>query len=116
MSELDMNAEMHKKELLKPSQYLKENIQNILEETLSSFRRDEKAKDVYSNLEEISDLVAKDMEINLSFDRAVMLFDREFLGKVLKENNYNISKSAETLDISERTLYRKISKLNLAIA
>ena len=61
-------------------------------------------------------MMAKDMEISLSYDEAVELFEREFLGKVLRENNYNVAKAAEALDMSERTLYRKISKLNLAIA
>jgi DNA-binding NtrC family response regulator len=116
ISELDINPETHRKELLKPAQYLKDNIQNILEETLLNFKPDEKLRNVYSNLEQISETLAEDMDESMSYEEAIELFEKEFLGKVLKENNYNISKTAEVLDMSERTLYRKISKLNLAIA
>ncbi len=116
MNDLDINPEEHRKELLKPSQYIKENIQNILEDTLTNFNSDGNIKSVYSNLEEISEFLAKDMDILMSYEEAIALFEKEFLGKALKENKYSISKTAEMLDISERTLYRKISKLNLAVA
>jgi DNA-binding NtrC family response regulator len=116
ITELDINPDTHRKELLKPTQYLKDNIQNILEETLFNLKPDEKLRNVYSNLEQISESLAKNMDESMSYEEAVELFEKEFLGKALKENNYNIPKTAEILDMSERTLYRKISKLNLAIA
>jgi DNA-binding NtrC family response regulator len=116
MSELEINPEAHRKELLKPGQYLKDNIHNILEETLIDFKNDDKLRDVYSHLEHISETLAKDMDESMSYEEAVELFEKEFLGKALKENNYNIPKTAEMLDMNERTLYRKINKFNLAIA
>lgn len=40
-------------------------------------------------------------------------FEREYIKKVLIENNYNISKSAEVLGIEKRHLYRKIAELKI---
>ena len=40
-------------------------------------------------------------------------FEKEYIKKVLKENNLNRSETAKALDISERSLYYKIDKYNL---
>jgi DNA-binding NtrC family response regulator len=115
--ELEIDPNTHRKELIKPTEYIKENIHDILEETLSNFTAEpQKIKTVYSNLEDISEVLAKNMEKIVSYEEALELFEKEFLGKALKENNYDVSKTAEVLDMNERTLYRKMSKLNIAIA
>lgn len=115
INELEINPLMHRKDMVKPAEYMKENVHVILEETLSGFgKENEKLKEVYSNLEDISEALADSIEETLPYEEALDLFEKEFLGKALKDNNYNIQKTAENLDISERTLYRKISKLNLA--
>ncbi len=117
INELHLNPETHRKDLLKPSEYLKGNIQTILEDTLSGF--DEKGGNlslVYSNMADITEIIAKDIEHALSFSEAVELFEKEFLARALKDNEYNIERTADAIDMSERTLYRKISKFNLATA
>jgi len=116
INELEIDPNSHRKELIKPTEYLKENFHDILEETLSNFTSEpHKIKTVYSNLEDISEVLAKNMDKAFSYEEALELFEKEFLGKALKENNYDVSKTAEVLDMSERTLYRKMSKLNIAV-
>ena len=44
---------------------------------------------------------------------AVEAFERDFVGKKLKENNGNISKAAQALDIHRQSLQQKIKELNL---
>jgi DNA-binding NtrC family response regulator len=116
INELEIDPESHRREMIKPAQYLKENVKDILEETLSTFSKNESIKAVYSNIADISNVIAQDMNTTMEFDEALELFEKDFFTKALKYNKYDISKTAEAIDVSERTLYRKISKLNLAIA
>jgi len=117
INELDIDIDICRKELIKPSQYLKENIHDILEETLAAMAKQEhKFRYIYSELDDISEIIANEWDISVTFDEAVDLFEKEFLGNALKQNNYDISKTAEAIDVSERTIYRKISKLNIAVA
>jgi DNA-binding NtrC family response regulator len=115
LNELEINPGLHRKELIKPVEYMRENIHTILEETLAGLNKDEKIKTIYSNLPDISEVISKNMEENFSYEEAIDLFEKEFISNALKENKYDISKTAENMDISERTLYRKISKFNIAI-
>lgn len=114
INELEIDPNLHKKELLKPSQYLKESVHTIIEVSLSNFIESENIKAVYLNLDDISEVIAANMD-EVSYNQALQLFEKEYIEKVLKENNDNISKTAGIMDISERTLYRKINKLHIAV-
>lgn len=112
---LDIDANTYRKELLKPSQYMKENIYMILEETLLALESDSKLREVYSNLEDISQVIAKNLD-NITYEEALELFEKEFIKRALKSNDFNIQKTADSMEMSERTLYRKINRLNIAVA
>ena len=114
INDLEINPNLHKKELLKPQEYLRENVHNIIEDTLSHFEEDDRIRQIYSNLDDISVIISKNMG-PVSYDEALELFEKEYIEKALKENNYNISETADAIDMGERTLYRKISRLNIAV-
>jgi DNA-binding NtrC family response regulator len=113
ISELEIDPEIQRRELLKPSEYIKGNVHYILEETLSNISNDEKIQTIYTNLDDISEIIAQSID-SISYDEALDLFEKEFISKTLKENSYDIEKSAEELDMSQRTLYRKMSKFGLS--
>ena len=115
INKLEIKPDEHKKELIKPSQYMKENIYNILEERLAAFEEEKKVKNIYSNLDDISQLIADNIG-NISYDEALELFEKEYIEKALKDHDFNIQKTADAIDMSERTLYRKINKLNIVVA
>ena len=114
INDLDIDPNVHKKELLKPQEYLRENVHNIIEDTLSHFDEDDRIRQIYSNLEDISVIISKNM-CPVSYDEALELFEKEYIEKALKDNNYNISKTADAIDMNERTLYRKLSRLNIVV-
>jgi two-component system nitrogen regulation response regulator NtrX len=43
-------------------------------------------------------------------------FEKDFIAKKLEENNWNISKTAETLDIERSNLHRKIKTYSIQAA
>jgi len=113
INQLKIDPEEHKRELLKPKQYMKEYVSDIVEETLDDFEQTDKIKNIYSNLDDISQVIAEHIK-NMSYEEALELFEKEYIEKALKENNYNVQKTAESISINERTLYRKINKLGIA--
>ncbi|MBI3354916.1 MAG: sigma-54-dependent Fis family transcriptional regulator [Nitrospirae bacterium] len=50
-----------------------------------------------------------------SFKDAVDAFEREYIASRLRENNWNISKTAEDLQLDRSHLYRKIKSLNIEV-
>ncbi|MBI5181761.1 MAG: sigma-54-dependent Fis family transcriptional regulator [Nitrospirae bacterium] len=50
-----------------------------------------------------------------SFKDAVDAFEREYIANRLSENNWNISKTADDLQIDRSHLYRKIKSLNIEV-
>ena len=117
INELDIDPNEHRKEMLKPREYMKVNVHNILDETLANSSLSEhKLSQIYSNLEDISQVLAQNIDNAFSYNEALDLFEKEYIEKALRDNQYDIQKTADFLDISERTLYRKINKLNIAVA
>lgn len=105
-----VDADWTRKELLKPEHYLRSSIHDILENCLTSAvagRQDD--------LEDISDKLSKELGA-LPYDEAVATFERGYFENALRQNKYSIEKTAEYSDMSERSVYRKIRKLNLAVA
>lgn len=111
----ELDPDIHRKELIKPSQYLKENIHNILEDTLTNIHEQETLENVYSSINDISQIITDTMQ-NIPYEKALEIFEKEFIEKTLKKNNYDLKKTAKEIDISERTLYRKLAKLNIILS
>src|SRR5690606_777879 len=48
-----------------------------------------------------------------SDDKSLAAIEKKYINKILNENNWNISRSAQILEIDRVTLYNKISKYGL---
>lgn len=114
LSEHELDPDIHRKELIKPSQYMKDNIHDILEDTLIGIQEQEKLENVYSSINDISQIIADTMQ-NIPYEKALEIFEKEFIEKILKKHNYDLKKAAKYLEVSERTLYRKLSKLGILL-
>ncbi len=112
INEFEIDLTSHRKELIKPAKYMKDYVQDVLEETLTNFEEKEKIEDVYSSLNDISSVVAENIK-HIPYEEALFIFEREFIQNALKANLYDLKKTAKTLEISSRTLYRKLNKLGL---
>ncbi|MEK6916155.1 MAG: helix-turn-helix domain-containing protein [Nanoarchaeota archaeon] len=110
--DLEIDSDSHRKELIKPSQYMKENISQIFDNSPAELD-EEKMKNY--NLDDISQLIVEHIS-NISYEEVIDSFEKEYIETALKNNNYNVQKTASIVEMSERTLYRKINKLNIAVA
>lgn len=70
-------------------------------------------KDVMANLAPVTDVLAQQLE-TLSLPDAVQTLEIRLITEALKQANDNKSRAAKLLDISERTLWYKLSRYHLA--
>jgi len=52
---------------------------------------------------------------NISFDKVMKKFERDFISKAIEDANGNMLHAAKILDMNVRTLYRKMKELNLPL-
>lgn len=112
LNELDINPGIQRKEMLKPYYYLKENIQQIFENVPDQFKNASDQK----KIEDVSEIFANNTEDTLSYEEAMQIFEKEYIQKALEEHDFDILETADSIKLSERTLYRKINKLSIAVA
>jgi len=109
INELNIDPSTHRKELLKPVEYVKSNVHDIIEETLT-----DEYESIHSNINDISRIIAENIDGPVSYEEALDFFEKEYFRNALEENNFDIAKTAKFTRTSERTLYRKINKLDIA--
>jgi len=113
INELNINMLEFKEDMIKPAEFLKENIYSILENLLST-NNNVNYQRIYSNITQVTTKIAKDIG-NYSYDEALIIFEREFIMASLRENNFDIVKTSKEIGMGIRTLYRKIGKLGLRL-
>lgn len=115
--ELKIDVAKVRKELLRPDYYKKEAIGGIFKTTLDHYRgviHPDKLKKMYKEVPTITKDIVKELPTEeLSFKEAEKEFERQYLQKALKQNDWNISKTAKKIKLRFETLHRKIKKLGL---
>lgn len=96
--------------------YYQDKIDIAIRTTLDEYKgviHPAKMESMYQDVASLSRNIAKSLpHPHLRWKEAEILFEREFLGKALKEGE-NITKTAEKIEIAVETLHRKIKKLRL---
>lgn len=117
VNELHLNPDNSRKENMNPIVYLKEYISQISDDTDNEMTDLISEKlDLQSHInEDITSIFLQNSGLS-TYEEALYIFEREYINKLLEENDFDIQKTASVLGISERTLYRKINKLNIAVA
>ncbi len=65
---------------------------------------------------EVNDSNKELLQENAGLRDAVELFEKDYISKVLNQNKWHRGKTAKTLGIPERTLYRKLKHFNLGLS
>ena len=110
INEFDVNPDVHRQEMIKPTEYLKSYIPEFQNPS------ETKKEDISTQFDDITEAIASEFMGSVAYEEALSAFEKEYIENALKEHDYNIHKTASAIDVSERTLYRKLSKLNIAVA
>ena len=73
-----------------------------------------KLQNIYSNLHDLTLMIANNHDNPATFKEAIDIFEKNFIEKALLENDFDMKKTSKFLKISTRTLYRKIKELNIS--
>ncbi|MBW2995992.1 hypothetical protein KY332_01695 [Candidatus Woesearchaeota archaeon] len=117
VKELGIGIKGIRRDMLKADYYRKEAVGGILKNTLESYKaviRPGKLEDMYKNVDQISSDIVKELPtIEMSWDSAERMFEKQYFEKALKENKGNVSKTARKIGLRYETLHRKLKKLGL---
>jgi len=100
-----------------PQQYQEEFISKTLRSTLKPYEeiiQPRKMEKMYGELSSLSRHIAQLLpRERFTWKQAEKEFEKQFLEHALKENNWQIKKTAQKIKIRPETLHRKIKKLHL---
>ena len=113
-----INPKEIRRQMIKPYNYLKENIQDIVEEKIESVKNSitkTEINKVYKKIPKIADNITEFMEEKISpYDEALMTFEKHYFKEILKITNNETSKAVKITGLSERQILRKIRELSIA--
>jgi DNA-binding NtrC family response regulator len=113
----DLSIDKKKETLLSKEDYQQDVIDKTLRSTLDQYKaiiHPQQMEKMYQEVSTLSRNIAKFIPFEeLSWKEAEREFERQFLQQALREQDNNISKTAQKIDIRIETLYRKIKKLGL---
>ncbi len=113
----DLNIDKSKDPLLSKEEYHQDVIGQSIKSTLDQYKQiihPQQMEKMYQEVSTLSRNIAKFIPFEeLSWKDAEREFERQFLQQALRENDNNIGKTAQKMELRVETLYRKIKKLGL---
>jgi len=113
-----INSKEIRSQMLKPYNYLKENIQDIVEEKIETSKNSINEADrdkVYKKIPKIADNITEFIEERISpYDEAIIAFERHYFSEILKSTDKDTKKAAKIAGLSERQILRKIREFAIA--
>ncbi len=117
IKELNIDIDTIKKELLKPYNIKVHAVSHAIENVLENYKgmiHPDRLEQVYENVGTISEDILKGLpEKPLTLKEAEHEFEKQYLKKLLKKNNNNVSKTAKKIGLRYETLHRKIKLLKI---
>jgi DNA-binding NtrC family response regulator len=112
-----INISRIRKNLLSKEYAQEEAVKDIVESAIDEYKQainPERLKRIYAAVPEISkDLIKELPKMPPTLKEAEEEFERKFILKALKENKFNISKTARKIKLRYETLHRKMKALGL---
>ncbi|MBI4440827.1 hypothetical protein HY639_01540 [Candidatus Woesearchaeota archaeon] len=115
--ELGIDVDKLRQHLLNPDHYMRIALDQTLRSTLEQYKpiiHPERLDKMYQQLPKLEEEVLASLpKTEMSYKEAEEEFDRQYLSKALKANNYNISQTARAIKLRYETLHRKLKALGL---
>lgn len=112
-----IDIDKFRKEMMK-AEYVKQSaVTDIIEHTINEYKQvinTERLERFYKNIATLSKNIIQELPMNpLTLKEAEEEFEKQFIVQALKENKFNISKTAKKIGLRFETLHRKIKALNI---
>lgn len=120
ISQLGIDVETVRREMLRPTYFQREAVDNILRKTFDDYKKilhPDKLQQIYNHVPELTDDIIKEIPIReMTWKEAESQFEKQFISKILKQYNGNITRSAKKMKLRYETVIRKIKKLSISAA
>jgi len=117
INETRLDVKQIREELVRPYQVKQEAVSGVISDVLDHYKsviHPEKFDEVYGHVDEVSDNILKDLpEQKVTMKDAEEEFDKIYLRRALKRNNYSITKTAKAIGLRYETLHRKLKGLGI---
>jgi transcriptional regulator with GAF, ATPase, and Fis domain len=119
IKDLNIDVDKCRKEMLKPEYYKKEVVDSILRTVLDNYKQiihPSKLQQMYDNVPSISSDIVREVSLpDMTWKQAEQEFEKEYLTKVLEQNDNNLASTARRIKLRYETLLRKLKALGLKI-
>ena len=99
-TELEIDVDKIRDTMIKPSYYMTESVQEIIEENVDNFKEEikpNKLVEIYTNLGEISKAVAQSIDTEIpTYEEVIESFEKEYFEAIFKETENNIERAAQS--------------------
>lgn len=114
---MKIKPEKFRKAISKPEYMKEEAVKDIIEDTLNEYKQiinPERLKKMYKHVPDITKDIIKELpKVPLTLKEAEREFEKQFVLKALKENKFNITKTAKKIGLRFETLHRKMKVLGI---
>lgn len=114
---LKINIEKIRKNLLSKEYAQEEAVKDVIESALGEYKQvinPERLKKMYEEVPKLSKDIMKELpKMPPTLKEAEEDFERRFIVRALKENKFNVSKTARKIGLRYETLHRKMKALGL---
>lgn len=115
--ELNIDSNEIRTNMLKPYNYLKQNVQDIIEEKVDSFKdviHPDKIGKFYKNINEVSENITNQIDITLpTYDDAFQSFEENYFKGILNSVKNDISEAKTISGLSTRSILRKMKEFGI---
>ena len=117
IKDLKIDVEEIRKNLLSKEYAREEAVKDAIESTLDEYKQvvnPQRLKKMYAEVPEISKDILKELpRAPLTLKEALEAYEKRFIIKAMKENDFNVSKTAKKIGLRYETLHRKMKSLSL---
>ncbi len=118
IKELGIDVLQIRGHLLNPDHYVKIALDTTVKEAVDQYKpilNPERIEKIYKDLPRLeSEVLAHLPKTEMTYKEAEEEFDKQYLSKVLKQNNFNVSLTARKIGLQYETLHRKLKMLGLS--
>jgi DNA-binding NtrC family response regulator len=115
IKELNIDVDKLRGDIKSKEEYKQDAVDKAIRSTLDQYKeiiQPQKMEKMYQEVSSLSRNIAKFLPLEeLSWKDAEREFERQFFTQTLKDNDWNVAKTAKKIEIRTETLHRKIKKL-----
>ncbi len=117
IKELGIDIEKIRQHLLNPDHYLRIALSHTVKDVLGQYKHvlnSVKIEQMYHEIPQLEAQVIEQLPLrDVTYKEAEEEFERQYFAKALKENNNNVTETAQKIGLRYETLHRKLKALGL---